>query len=85
MSNWITRPEAAKRLGISVCTLDRIVAEGKLPAYRMTGRASVRFREEDLDEYIEGCRVPVLTPAQRRRTAVVAPPVCRYKPGDLVV
>ena len=82
---WLTRPEAAKRLGIGTTTLDRLVADGLLPGYRMTDKGSIRFREEDLDAYIESCRIPVRTPAARRRTAVVAPPVCRYKPGDIVV
>lgn len=82
---WLTRPEAADRLGIGVTTLDRIIADGALPAYRMTGKGSLRIKEEDVEAYIESCRVPVLTPAQKRRTTALKPPVCHYKPGDIVV
>lgn len=83
---WLKKSEAAERLGIGVSTLDRLINAGAIPAYRMTGRGSLRVKEEDLDLYIESCRVrTVSTPAQRRRKAIVAPPVCRYRPGDKVV
>ena len=83
---WIKKPEAAERLGISQTSLDRLIAAGAIAAYRMTDRGSIRIKEEDLDAYIASRRVrTVATPAQRRRTAVAAPPVCRYRPGDKVV
>lgn len=82
---WIKKKEAAARLGVSLTTMDRLVESGKLPAYRPGGCHMV-FKEEDVAAYLEKCRVPVtLIPAQRRRKAVAPPPVCRYKPGDVIV
>lgn len=86
---WLKKREAAERLGVSETTLDRLIAAGALPAYRMTDRGSLRISEDDLAAYLEKCRVPVTAPAAtRRRTATVQPGQkreCWYKPGMKVV
>ena len=74
----IKKPEAADLLGISVRTLEKMIARGSLPAYRV-GPKSVRLRREDIDEYLEAHRAaPVI-----RKIEPVRP--CRYVPGMKVV
>ena len=48
-------PAAAKRLGIQLLTLYRIIDGGELPAYKF--RRVIRLRRADVDAYIERCRV----------------------------
>lgn len=82
---WLKKKEAAERLGISEGTLDRLISSGKIPAYRM-GAACIRLQSEDVEAYLESCRVPVAAPAMRRRKAQTGPSsVCTYRPGDKVV
>ncbi len=45
------RKEAARRLGVSVVTIDRELAKKRIPHFRV-GR-SVRFTQELLEKYIE--------------------------------
>ena len=74
----IKKPEAADLLGISVRTLEKMIARGALPAYRV-GPKSVRLRREDIDDYLESHRAaPVI-----RAVETVRP--CRYVPGMKVV
>lgn len=50
--------EVAEKLKISDGTIRRLVREGKLRAYRIGGkRGRLRFREEDLEQYIESALV----------------------------
>ena len=91
MSNtvWLKRKEAAERLGVGLTTIDRLIAAGDLPAYKMTGQGSTRIKESDLDAYIESCRIPVTAPAAKRRRKATAGPSqtreCWYQPGMKVV
>ncbi len=48
-------PAAAKRLGIRLVTLYRIIDSGVLPAYKV--RRVIRLKRADVDAYIERCRV----------------------------
>lgn len=74
----IKKPEAADILGVSVRTLEKMIARGALPAYKI-GPKMVRLRREDIDEYLESHRAaPVV-----RKIETVRP--CRYKPGMKVV
>ena len=43
---------AAERLGVSVTTLHRYVAEGALQPIRFTPRARLRFRPSDLEQLL---------------------------------
>lgn len=52
---WLGTTAAARRLGITTRTLYRFIDEGHIPAYRM-GRV-IRVKGEDIDVYIEGCRI----------------------------
>ena len=82
---WLKRKEAAERLGVGLTTIDRLIAAGDIPAYKMTGQGSTRIKAADLEAYIESCRIPVTAPAAtRRRKATTAPAQkreCWYKPG----
>lgn len=50
--------EVADKLKISDGTIRRLVREGKLRAYRIGGkRGRLRFKEEDLNSYIESALV----------------------------
>ena len=48
----ITKGEAAERLGVSVRTVERLVATGRLPQVHVERLA--RFRVKDLESYVEG-------------------------------
>ena len=50
-----TRPEAARRLGLSPATLKRYAVEGRGPRYTRTGdvRGRVMYRACDLIEWLE--------------------------------
>jgi excisionase family DNA binding protein len=74
----IKKPEAADLLGVSVRTLEKMIARGAIPAYKV-GPKMVRLRREDIDDYLENHRAaPVIRPVE-----VVRP--CRYVPGMKVV
>lgn len=45
---WVNPSEAAQHLGVAPRTLRRMVAEGRVPAYRL-GPRMVRFKVADLD------------------------------------
>jgi excisionase family DNA binding protein len=53
-----TRPEAARRLGISVPTLDRELARKRIECYQPYPYGRVTFSEAQLQAYIEKCRRP---------------------------
>jgi len=48
----VTKKEAAQRLGVSVRTLERLVATGRLPQVHVERLA--RFRISDLEAYVSG-------------------------------
>jgi len=50
-SDWLGIDGAAAYLGVSVRTVRRYLATGKLQAHRLSGRG-LRFRREDLDAYL---------------------------------
>lgn len=52
---WLSTPAAARRLGITPRTLYRFIDEGNLEAYRF-GRV-IRLKQEDVDAYIERCKI----------------------------
>ena len=47
-SKLLTPTEAAQQLGVAASELDRLVADGKLPAYRIGGEFT-RFRQDDVE------------------------------------
>jgi excisionase family DNA binding protein len=52
---WLSTSEAARRLGMTPRTIYRFIDAGDLAAYRF-GRV-IRVRSDDLDAFIESCRI----------------------------
>ncbi len=53
---WMSTKEAAERLGVTLRSLYRFIDEGSLVAYKF-GRV-IRLKHDDVDGFIESCRVP---------------------------
>jgi excisionase family DNA binding protein len=53
----LTKPEAAERLGVSIRTVERLVASGRLPQLHV-GRAA-RLRVSDLEAYVQSAECGV--------------------------
>ena len=53
MISLLNKHDAAAYLGISVRTLDRRIAAGRLPYVSDRPGARVHFRQSDLDQYIK--------------------------------
>ena len=53
--NWMSTGAAAKRLGVTVRTLYRLIDESELPAYKF-GRV-IRLKEKEVDAFIESSRI----------------------------
>lgn len=58
---WLTQDEAAERLGVSVRTVERLRASGRLRTFRAVPDGAPRFRVEDVDAVM----VPDPQPATR--------------------
>lgn len=69
MKRALTRTEVAELLAVSVDTIDRLVATGELPAFRV-GR-QVRFEEADVEAWV-AARKAAGTPARTSARAPVA-------------
>jgi excisionase family DNA binding protein len=52
---WMSTTEAARRLGITIRTLYRLIDEGQLVAYKV-GRV-IRLRPDDLAEFMDSARI----------------------------
>lgn len=52
---WLSTAESARRLGLTVRTLYRMIDEGKIPAYRF-GRV-IRLMGADVAEFIDRSRI----------------------------
>lgn len=69
---WMSTGEAAKRLGVTVRTLYRLIDEAQLPAYKF-GRV-IRLQEAEVDAFIASSRISPgslehLYPESKRETA----------------
>lgn len=76
----ITKKEAAELLKISESSLNRILAKGSLPAYRVGSRL-VRIDKADVLRYTQ---TRVLVPEKKAVAAPTRRP-CGYVPGMKVV
>ncbi|WP_285126050.1 helix-turn-helix transcriptional regulator [Propionibacterium freudenreichii] len=54
---YLSQPQAARYVGMSVTTIQRRIADGTLPAYRAGNRA-VRVKQSDLDRMMK--RIPTM-------------------------
>lgn len=55
-SKWLSTPQTAAELGVTLATVYRLINNGDLAAHRI-GRV-IRVRGEDLDAYLQRTRVP---------------------------
>ena len=84
----ISKLDAADMLGVSVKTVERLIADGDLPMYKIRGQC--RLMTSDVRTYIAGCRrvaakavpVPARRQPARRGSKLVG---CGYSPGMKVV
>ena len=53
---WMSTAAAARRLGVTVRTLYRLIDEGELPAYKF-GRV-IRLQASEIDAFIQASRIP---------------------------
>ena len=53
MDNWIGISEASKILRISPNTVKKLVREGILPAYQVTGVRGLQFQREEVKKLIK--------------------------------
>ncbi len=53
--DWLSAPEAATALGLTVRTVYALVDTGDLTAYKF--RRVLRIKRDDLEDYVERCRV----------------------------
>ena len=51
----LSKPKAAKRMGISVSTLERLMVDGKI-AYYLPSPKCCRFDEDDIQTYMDSVR-----------------------------
>lgn len=49
---YLTLHDAAEEYGVSQRTIRRRIADGSLPAYRMTGSRLIRIKAADLDRLL---------------------------------
>lgn len=62
--------EASRKLGVSASTLYQLASRRAIAHYKVGGK--ILFKPEDLDVYLESCRVGVASaaPAPRARVAL---------------
>lgn len=51
-AEWLSKSDAARRLGLSSTTLDRRLAEGAIPYSQDRKGGRVRIRAADIDAYL---------------------------------
>ncbi|WP_079641629.1 helix-turn-helix domain-containing protein [Mycobacteroides abscessus] len=56
----LSRPVAARKLGCTVPTVQRMIDRGEIPGFRIGGR--VMLWESHIREYVERCRITPTAP-----------------------
>ena len=51
-TGYFCAEDVAEYLGIKVNTVRKWVSQGKIPHYKMPGSKSVRFRKEEIDDWM---------------------------------
>ena len=72
MKSYLTKKQVAERLNLCPRSINRLMASGILPIYRIRGRI-VRFDEAEIDAALASCRVPAANeprPPKRHMTRV---------------
>lgn len=66
MESLLTTEDVSEYFRMDVVTVRRMISKGELPAYRVGGE--YRFKQSDIDEYLERQRVPARTDARASLT-----------------
>ena len=53
MSKLLDREQVAQYLKVAPITVDRLRSAGKLSGFKIGNRKGVRFRQEDVEDYVE--------------------------------
>jgi len=54
LSRWVTKKQIAEMMGVSISKLKRLInSDPDFPKIWRNGRKSVRFKKEDIKEYIK--------------------------------
>lgn len=83
MKDLLTKAEAAELLRISQSTLDRIVSDGDLTAYRIRGQ--MRYKRSDVDAYLNRCKIPARPVMKLKQAPRDTTNSTGYYPGMKVV
>jgi len=60
--NVLTVKETAELLKVSPGCVYQLIAERRLPHHRIgVGRGCIRIRQQDLEQFVENCRVEVFS------------------------
>lgn len=86
MDKLVSKAEVCDALSIGQSTLNRIMAAGELPYYKIGG--SVRFKEADVEAFVRRSLIPakpqiIRAPQTPRMSRISAG--CSYVPGMKVV
>lgn len=57
MTEWLSKKDASLEIGVSTKTLERLMSKRKISYYRGEGNSKVRFKREDVQNYIESIKV----------------------------
>jgi len=50
---WLRTPEAAAFLGVHIETMRRWARDGEIPSAKLGNRGGFRFKQADLDQFLE--------------------------------
>jgi excisionase family DNA binding protein len=81
----LTPSQAAERLGVSTRTMQRMLAEGRMPAVQISSK-TYRIRPDVIDELLARAALPATEPAipyrhVAKRPNTLLPPTRRTRPG----
>ena len=70
----LTVSDVAKRLNVSNALVYQLVAQGRLPCYRIgLRRGAIRFAESDVEAYLDSCRIESAEQTPHSRSSVRTP------------
>jgi excisionase family DNA binding protein len=74
----LTVKEVASYLGVSPCTVYRLVEKDEIPCIRLHGR-DIRFKQQDIDAWVEARKAKPHAQLGLPPQALTMPPVCHIK------
>ncbi len=67
----LTVKQVSQQLGVSIQTVYALIAKRQLPVYRIgaNGRGAIRIRTEDVEKFLESCRISPPSPPRPKGAA----------------